>query len=301
MTWNLLLTICFSALSASVPVLMAGMGGLFTYHVNVFNISLEGMLLTGAFCAVCGSLLFKSWALGMLFGIAGSMVIALIFAFCVLQIRMGEFITGIAINTFVTGATTYFLRQLFNVKGTLMDPGIVNIPKWDIPILRDIPILGNILNHHPWPLYMVLFLLFPLVYVVLYKSRFGIRLRATGYDSRTLDSVGVRSNTYKFIAILLSGFCCGIGGSYLSIGYMKLFSENMSNGRGWIAIAIILLTKGKPFKILLLGLLFGLFEGIGMSLQAFNIPTQFTYMLPYVSTLVALFIDSRQKKKKAIV
>ncbi|MEG1016496.1 MAG: ABC transporter permease, partial [Oscillospiraceae bacterium] len=155
---------------------------------------------------------------------------------------------------------------------------------------------GPILNNHPWPLYLTFFIIIPLVYIVLYKTQFGLRLRATGFEPKAADSVGIKSDLYRFNAILICGFLCGLGGSYLSIGYMRMFSENMSSGRGWIAIAIILLTKGHPFKILVLGLIFGFCEGLGMSLQIYNIPTQFTYMLPYVATLIALFLDSRNAK-----
>ncbi len=295
MSFQLILTILCSAVSASVPVLLAGMGGLFTHQANVFNNSLEGMLLVGASSAVAGSIMTGSWMMGILFGILGSLLVSLLFAFFVLKIRMGQFITGIAINTFAAGGTTYFMRQLFGVKGTLTSPDIVAIPKWDIPILRDIPILGDVLNGHPVPLYLTFFIIVPLVFVVLYKTQFGLRLRASGFEPKAADSVGIKSGRYQFVSILICGVLCGLGGSYLSIGYMRLFSENMSSGRGWIAIAIILLTNGHPLKILFLGLVFGFCEGLGLSLQSYNVPTQFTYMLPYLATLLALFLNSRKR------
>lgn len=296
MSWNLILTILSSAFSASIPVLLAGMGGLFTHHANVFNISLEGMLLVSAFTAVAGTMSTGSWVMGLVYGVLGSVFVSLLFAFFVLKIQMGEFITGIAINTLATGGTTYFMRQMFNVKGTLTSPDIVSIPKWDIPILRDIPVLSDILNGQPWLFYFAFLVVIPLVYIALYKTRFGLRLRATGFEAKAADAVGIKSHSYRLIAILICGVLCGLGGSYLSIGYMRMFSENMSSGRGWIAIAIILLTKGQPLKIMMLALVFGFCEGLGMSLQGYEIPVQFTYMLPYVATIIALFLDSRKKK-----
>lgn len=297
---NLVIEILKSALPASIPILLAALGGLFTWHADVFNISMEGMLLTSAFTSVVGSYLFGSWEMGLLFGILGSMLISLMFAFFVLKMQTGEFITGIAINTFVLGATTYFLRQLFHVKGSLIDPRIVALPKWSIPVVKDIPVIGPMINGHAFPLYVTFFVIVPIVYIVIYKTRFGLRLRASGYDAKVIDSVGIKAQGLKFVSIMICGFLCGIGGNFLSLGIMRMFTENMSNGRGWISLAIIILSKGNPLKVLVTCLIFGVTEGVGLTLQQFKIPNQITDMLPYVAVLIALFINSRQKDKKQV-
>lgn len=294
---GLVIEIIKSALPAAIPILLAALGGLFTWHANVFNISMEGMLLVSSFCAVAGSCLSGSWIVGMLCGIVGSMLISVLFWFFVLKIKAGEFITGIAINTFALGATTYFLRQIFNVKGSLVDSRIQALPKWNIPLVKDIPILGNMLSGHAFPLYIAILIVVPLVYILIFKTSFGLRLRAAGHDAKVLDSVGVKSNHFKFYSILICGFLCGIGGTFLSLGYMRMFTENMSNGRGWISLAIIIVTKGHPVKTLLMCLLFGLTAGLGLALQVTNIPSQFTDMLPYVMVLIALFLNSYMNKK----
>lgn len=297
---NLVIEVLKSALPASIPILLAALGGLFTWHANVFNISMEGMLLTSAFTSVAGSYYFESWQMGLLCGIAGSMAISLMFAFFVLKMRTGEFITGIATNTFVLGATTYFLRQFFHVKGSLIDGRIVALPKWDLGLLGKLPVIGPIINRHAFPLYLTLLVIVPLVYFLIYKTRFGLRLRASGFDARVIDSVGARANRLKFQSILICGFLCGIGGTFLSLGIMRMFTENMSNGRGWISLAIIILSQGNPLKVLITCLVFGVTEGVGMTLQQFSIPNQITDMLPYIAVLAALFINSRQKHKKQI-
>lgn len=297
---DLVIEILKSALPASVPILLAALGGLFTWHANVFNISMEGMLLTSAFTSVAGSYLFGSWQMGLLFGILGSMVISLLFAFFVLKMQTGEFITGIAINTFVLGATTYFLRQLFHVKGSLIDPRIEALPKWNIPWIKEIPVIGPIINGHAFPLYVTFFVIVPVVYLVIYKTRFGLRLRASGHDAKVIDSAGIKAQGLKFISIMICGFLCGIGGNFLSLGIMRMFTENMSNGRGWISLAIIILSKGNPVKVLVTCLIFGVTEGVGLTMQQFQIPNQITDMLPYIAVLVALFINSRQKDKKLV-
>lgn len=297
---NLIIEILKSALPASVPILLAALGGLFTWHANIFNISMEGMLLTSAFTSVVGSYLFESWWMGLLFGIGGSVVVSLLFAFFVLKMKTGEFITGIAINSFAMGATTYFLRQLFHVKGSLIDARIEALPKWDIPIIRDIPVLGEIINGHAFPLYITFLVIVPLVYILIYKTSFGLRLRACGYDARVIDSVGIKADKLKFISILICGVFCGIGGTFLSLGIMRMFTENMSNGRGWISLAIIILSAGNPVKVFVTCIIFGITEGMGLTLQQVNIPNQITDMLPYLAVLAALYINSRQNKKKVM-
>lgn len=293
---TLLIEIFRSALPATVPILLAALGGMFTWHANVFNIAMEGMLLTSAFCAVAGSYSFHSWEIGILFGIGGSIFISLLFAFFVLRMRAGEFITGIAINTFSIGITTFSLRQLYNVKGSLISPKIQSLPKWNIPILREVPFLGEILNKQAFPLYISFFIIVPIVYIIIFRTSFGLRLRASGYDAKVTDSVGIKSESLKFKSILICGFLCGIGGTFLSLGYMRLFTENMTNGRGWISLAIIILTRGHPYRALMTSLVFGIMEGLGLTLQMYNVPNQFTDMLPYISVLFVLFYSSQKKK-----
>lgn len=297
---NLIIEILKSALPASVPILLAALGGLFTWHANIFNISMEGMLLTSAFTSVIGSYLFESWWMGLLFGILGSLFVSLLFAFFVIKIGTGEFITGIAINSFTTGATTYYLRQLFEVKGSLISPRIVALPKWNIPLIGNIPVIGKIINGHAFPLYLTFLVIVPLVYVLIYKTSFGLRLRACGYDAKVIDSVGIKAKRLKFLSIIICGILCGIGGTFLSLGIMRMFTENMSNGRGWISLAIIILSAGHPVKVFITCIIFGITEGMGLSLQQMNIPNQITDMLPYIAVLVALYLNSRQNRKKEI-
>lgn len=295
---NLLIEILKSALPTSIPILLAALGGLFTWHANVFNISMEGMLLASAFMSVVGSYYFESWAMGLLFGVSGSILISLLFAFFVLKIKTGEFITGIAINSFVSGATTYFLRQMFNVKGSLIDSRIVALPKWNIPIIKDIPFIGEIISGHAFPLYLTFLVIVPLVHIIIYKTPFGLRLRACGQDFKVVDSVGIKANNLKLTSIIICGILCGIGGNYLSLGIMRMFTEGMSNGRGWISLAIIILSSGNPIKVLVVCLIFGITSGTGLALQQINVPNQFTDMLPYLAVIIALYLNSEKIKKQ---
>lgn len=292
---NLLIEMLKASLLAATPVILASLGGAYTYHAGVFNIAMEGMMLIGAFMAVVGSYLTGSWVAGMFFGLLGGLTAAFIFAFFAVYMKTDEFVTGIAINMLALGGTTYFLRQLFKVKGAFMSPRIKPIPSWDIPLLDQIPFIGDLFSGHPFVVYVGLLLVVLIEYHI-FKTRFGLRLRATGEDAKTVDSVGVSSNGIKTYAILLSGLLCGLAGVFLSLGYVSLFAENMSNGRGWIALAVIILTRGRPLGLLLMSLIFGFFDGLGLSLQSTMIPSQFTQMVPYLATIVALYMYSKEKK-----
>lgn len=297
---NLIIEIIKSALPAAIPILLAALGGLFTWHANVFNISMEGMLLASSFTAVLGSYYSGSWIIGLICGILGALLISLLFSFFVLRMKTGEFITGIAINTFTVGFTTYLLRSIFNVKGSLIDSKIIGVPKLNIELLKSIPIIGSILHGQSILVFVAIIIIVPICHIYLYKSPFGLRLRASGKDKKVVDSLGIKSDMLSFKAIIICGILCGIGGTFLSLGLMTMFTENMSNGRGWISLAAIIVAQGNPIKVLQICLIFGLMEGMGMAVQQFNIPSQITSMLPYLSVLVALYINSKVKPKSDI-
>jgi len=211
-------------------------------------------------------------------------------------LKMDEFITGIGLNLFAVGVTTYMLRQIFKVKGAFSSPDIVPIPKVHIPLIKDIPVVGEILSGHNLIIYLTVLAVIIVSYVV-FKTRFGLRLRAAGYNRTALDTSGVSANRIRIYSLLLCGVLCGLAGAYLSLGYVTLFTENMSAGRGWISLAAVILVSGNPAGIALISLLFGFTDGLGLFLQR-TLPPQFTAMVPYVATLVALFVYSMRLKKK---
>lgn len=286
-------------ISGATPILLAALGGAFTFYSGVFNIAMEGMMLTGAFFAVLGSYTFHSWVAGILLGIAASVVLAMIFILFALVLHADEFVTGIAINLFAVAATTYLLRQIFNVKGVFTSPDIVPIPRLDIPLLRDIPFLGQILSGQNLMVYITLAAVLVCAYVI-FKTQFGLRLRAGGYNALSLDSSGVSSTKMRVWSLLICGVLCGLAGSFLSLGYVHLFVENMSAGRGWISMAAIILVNGNPWGVALVSLLFGFTDGLGLLLQSYNISAKFTSMAPYIATLIALYFYSVRTKRELL-
>ncbi|MDZ4159805.1 MAG: ABC transporter permease [Anaerolineaceae bacterium] len=294
---NVLVGLINGMISGATPILLAALGGAFTFYAGVFNIAMEGMMLTGAFFAVLGSYYFGSWIAGVIVGVAGSLILALIFILFAVRLNTDEFVTGIGLNLFAVGATTYMLRQIFNVKGVFANAGIQPIPAVTLPLVKDIPILGQILSGQNAMVYVAA-LATVLSYFLVFRTRFGLRLRAAGYNAACLDSSGVPSQRLRIASLLLCGVLCGLAGAFLSLGYVNLFSESMSAGRGWISLAAIILVAGHPVGIALISLLFGFTDGLGLLLQSYQVPAQFTAMVPYLATLFALYFYARRKKRR---
>lgn len=284
-------------ITSATPILLAALGGSLTFYAGIFNIAMEGMMLGGAFFAVLGSYFFHSWLMGILCAILGAMLMAGIFILFAVVLKTDEFVTGIALNLFAVGATTYLMRQIFEVKGAFSSPEIVPIPRIHIPLVQDIPLLGDILSGQNLLVYITLLAVLVSAFVI-FKTRFGLRLRAAGYNMPSLDTSGVKTSTIRIWALVICGVLCGLAGAFLSLGYVTLFSENMSAGRGWISLAAVILVNGNPWGIALISLLFGFTDGLGLLLQQY-LPSQFTSMVPYLATLIALYFYSIQKRKKA--
>ncbi|MDO9086341.1 MAG: ABC transporter permease [Anaerolineaceae bacterium] len=295
---NIITGLINGMISGATPILLAALGGTFTFYAGIFNIAMEGMMLTGAFFAVLGSYYFDSWLMGIVCAIFGSLLMALIFILFAVTLKTDEFVTGIALNLFALGATTYMMRQIFNVKGAFSNPGIDPIPRIHIPLLEKIPILGNILSGQNLIIYITVLVVILSAFII-FKTRFGLRLRAAGYNAPSLDSSGVSSAKIRIWSLIICGVLCGLAGAFLSLGYVTLFSENMSAGRGWISLAAVILVNGNPWGIALISLLFGFTDGLGLLLQQY-MPSQFTSMVPYIATLIALYFYSIQARKRRI-
>jgi len=296
---NIIIGMINGMITSATPILLAALGGSLTFYAGIFNIAMEGMMLSGAFFAMLGSYYFHSWGMGILFAIVGAILMALVFILFAVVLKMDEFITGIGLNLFSVGLTTYMLRQIFKVKGAFSSPEIVSIPKVEIPLIKDIPVVGEILSGQNLIVYLTLIAVIAVSYLV-FKTRFGLRLRAAGYNRTALDTSGVSANRIRVTSLILCGVLCGLAGSFLSLGYVTLFTENMSAGRGWISLAAVILVSGNPVGIALISLLFGFTDGLGLFMQR-SLPSQFTSMVPYVATLVALFVYSIKLKKKQTI
>jgi general nucleoside transport system permease protein len=273
--WNLVTT----TVRMVAPILLAALGGLLCSKVGIFNIALEGMLLTGAFGAVSASYLTSNAWAGVLGGIVAATLVALILAVVTVDLKADPVVAGVAVNLMAVGLTTFALRTVFHVTGTLYDPRIAGLPVW----------MGQS------PLVWLSWLLVPVVWLYLFRTVTGLRLRAVGEMAVGASSVGVSVRGHQYAAVLLSGVFCGLAGAQLSLGQVHLFMEEMSAGRGFIALVAVLFGQAHPFGVFGSSLLFGLMEALSTRLQGTGIPTGFTQMVPYVATLVAMFFFGKQR------
>ncbi|MDR0389260.1 MAG: ABC transporter permease, partial [Spirochaetaceae bacterium] len=226
--------ILHSAVTIMTPLLWAAAGGLFTELSGMLNIALEGMLLTGAFAALAAVYYTGSLAAGAAAAAAASLALALLLAFTTLKLRSNVFITGLAANLFASGTTLVLSQRLFGTRGVVTLPDGPGLALVEIPLVKDAPVLGDLFSGHSLYLYGSLVFLF-LSWLALYRTPFGFHLRACGKYSAALVSLGIRPDTCRFIAFLVSGFCCGIGGSFLSLN-LGAFVPGMSAGKGWTAL-----------------------------------------------------------------
>ncbi len=294
---NIVVGLITGMIAGATPILLAALGGTLTFYAGIFNIAMEGMMLMAAFAAVLGSFVFHSWIVGLLFAVAGAMILALIFIFFSVTLDTDEFVTGIALNLFALGSTTYLLRQIFKVKGVFTSKLIDSIPNIRIPLIEKIPLLGPVVSGRNLIVYLAVIATIFCYYLV-FRTRFGLRLRAAGYNPNSLDSSGVRTSRMQIQSLLLCAVFCGLAGAFLSLGYVTLFAENMTAGRGWISLAAIILVDGHPYGIALISLLFGFFDGLGLFLQSYGVSPQFTSMVPYIATLGALYVYARRNRER---
>ena len=278
-----------SAFRFVTPILLAALGGALCQRVGVFNIALEGMMVSGAFAAVAGSYFFHNAGLGVLTAVLMSALLAAVFALFSVTLGSDEIVTGIATNLLAAGLTVFLLRSLFGVKGAFQDPRIVGLAKLDLPGLEKIPLLGPLLSGHTWIVYLSLLLVAAFQFL-LFHHRLGLRMRGVGENPEAAMTLGVQVKRIRFSTLVLSGALCGLAGAQLSLGNVTLFVENMSAGRGWMAVVAVMLGRGHPIGVLAAAFLFGFTDSLGFRLQGLRIPSQFTEMLPYLVTLLSLFL-----------
>ena len=270
----------------ATPLTFAAVGGIFSERSGVVNIGLEGMMLMGSFWGIWGADKFGNWAWGLLVAAAAGGLLALVHAFFSIHLRADQIVGGVAINFLALGITGYFFVQLYH--GNNVPTGISQIP--DLHLTKDSnhSFFGNSfgsLNYMIW----AAILLVPLSYVVLFKTPLGLRIRACGEHPRAADTVGINVYLVRYGAVVLSGILAALGGAYLTVGYLNTFNENVTAGRGFIALAAVIFGNWRPFGAFAAALLFGLSTALAYRLPAYsnNVATLFQ-ALPYVLTLIAV-------------
>jgi len=269
------------------PLLLAGLGGAVCERSGIFNIGLEGMMLTGAFAAVTGAFFAGSPWVGALAAAACGAAMGAVFAEFSLRRGGDPIVVSIAINLLAAGLTAFLLRRIFGVSGTFNSAGIAGFAPVRVLLLQDVPLAGPVLSGQS-PLFYLACLAVPALHLFFRRHRLGLRMRAAGDNPAGLVALGVRADRVRLFALVLCGVLCGLAGAQLSIANVTLFVENMSAGRGFIAVVAVLLTRGRPWPLFLITLLFGAVDSLSFRMQGVGMPQQFTDMMPYLATLAVL-------------
>jgi len=274
----------------STPLIFAGLAGLLTYNAGVLNIAMDGFMLIAAFAAIWMANLTGSLLLGMGAALAAGLAVATIFGYFNLQFKANIFIAGIAVNLLASSLTALLLQGVFGQQGSFVPTNIPAIPTITLPIIAAIPVLGPVLNAHD-PLVYLAFLLVLVTAFVLYRTRWGLHVRAVGEAPEAAEAIGVAVFWMRMQTIWLSGALCGIAGAYLSLVYVGSFSRDMTADRGLIALAAIFFARGRPLPMLAVALLFGAAQALAIRLQLVaQTAPQLLQVIPYVITMLVLVV-----------
>jgi simple sugar transport system permease protein len=287
----------YAVLRVTTPILFAALAAIISDRAGVINISLEGTMLISALIGVLVSAFTQSASLGLFAAVIAGILVAFILAYCSLNLKVDIILTGIAINMFASGGTVFLLYLITKDKGMSGSLKSMVLPNLNIPFLKDIPILGPILSGHNILTYLA-FLSVLVVYIFLYKTTLGLRIRATGEYPSAIESIGISPKRVQYIALMISGMLSGFGGAFMSMGYVSWFSRDMVAGRGFIALAAEAMGRGNPLGTLVASLVFGGADALSNSLQTLQMPAEFVMMIPYLTTIIGITIYSIQKASK---
>lgn len=273
-----------TCIQVASPYVAASIGEVISERTGVVNIGLEGLMLSGAFIGVLASFYSGSVWIGLLFAVVGAGVIAALQALIMIYMAADQVVTGVALNLGALGLTTFLSRTIF---GQIPPEVDYFSQKFPLPILSDIPVVGEIFFNH-LPLVYLAYLLAPFAYILLFRTKWGLNARAVGEKPRAADSVGIPVNRLRLVATVLCGMMAGLAGSYFTLGNLGFFTENITAGNGFIALAVVIAAKWYPGRAVLMSLLFGLARALVVRVPSMGIevPYQLLNALPYVLTLI---------------
>jgi ABC-type uncharacterized transport system permease subunit len=287
---NLETVVVWSALAAAMlrfatPLVFAALGGVVSERSGVVNIGLEGMMLTGAFFATYGADVTGGWVGGLLVGMIAGGVLALVHAFFAVTLRADQIVCGFAINFLALGVTGYIFLQHYGEHGT--PDGLPQVPDVSLPI-DWIPFFGPALDKLNLLVWVALVLVFA-VWLFVFRTPAGLRLRSVGENPRAAATVGISVYRVRYLAVIASGVLAAMGGAFLSIGFVHSFNQNMTAGRGFIALAVVIVGKWRPVAALAAALMFGFSQALAQRLPVFSDSSAtLLQALPYVVTLIAV-------------
>ncbi|MCW3493706.1 ABC transporter permease [Microbacterium sp. SSM24] len=278
----------FGALSLSIPLIFGALGGVIGERVGVVNVAIEGQFLLGAFSAALLASITGNPFVGLIGAMVGGVLVAFVLAAFSIKYLVDQVIVGVVLNVLVTGLTGFLYGALLVPNEEFLNRP-VRFTRWEIPVLGDIPIIGPVLFNQTFIVYLMYFTV-AIVAWGLYRTRWGLRLRAVGEHPQAADTVGIKVNTSRFWNVSLAGAIAGIGGAYFTLVSVGQFTKEMTAGLGFIALAAVIFGRWDPIRATLAALLFGFATNLQNLLTVLKtpIPSEFMLMLPYLVTIIAV-------------
>jgi simple sugar transport system permease protein len=287
----LITTIIASTIRGTTPILLAALGETYAERSGQLNLGIEGMMVAGAFSSFAAGLKLNSLFYGFLSAAAIGLTLGLVFGILTISLRVNQIVVGLGLTIFANSMSSFLHRVIFgNQFPILFGAGGTN----EIPMLSSIPLIGQALFNQHWLVYLT-FAMVPVLYVLMYQTRFGLRVRAVGETPWAADASGVNVSRIRYFTIMFGGLMASLGGAFMALGDLAFFVPDMNMGRGYIAIVVVMLGKWNPIKVCWGGLLFGFALALTSALQVagINISPDFILMMPYLVVIVALLLFTR--------
>lgn len=293
----LLISLFSAAIRLATPLLFAALGGIISERSGVINIGLEGMMVAGTFGGYVGAIIGQNpWA-GALGGMIAGALLAWVFAILAIYLHADQVVLGTGVNILALGLTSFFYRAMYRAGVSQFFTGF---QVWPVPGLSQIPVFGEIFFKQV-PLVYLAYLLVPLVMFIVYRTTWGLNLRAVGEHPLAADTAGLSVTGIRLLAVTMSGALAGLGGAFLSVGQLSAFTEGLVAGRGFIALAAVIFGRWDPLRAALSCMMFGLADGLQLRLQGLHVPisTEFLLMFPYLLTLITFILFVSQARPPA--
>lgn len=297
---SIIISILAATVRIATPILLAAIGEMIAERSGVYNMGLEGTMLMSAFTAYIGAYYTGSLWLGVVVAMVTGGLMSLVFAFLVISLKVEQIVTGLALNLLGSGLSIFWLRAAFaNAGQTPTIPFFGNAP---LPLLSDIPLLGPILFDQKILTYLA-FLAVPAAWYFLFRTRYGLELRCAGENPKALDIKGIDVAARQYAAVVFGGLMAGLGGAFLTVGSAARFVPEMTNGRGWLAIVIVIAGMWRPVPVLLATLVFSFLDALQLQIQGIGvaIPYQLLLAMPYICAIAALAIRRSQSGAPAML
>ncbi|HBF38720.1 MAG TPA: ABC transporter permease [Firmicutes bacterium] len=295
MQHSIIMAVLVTGIISGTPLLFAALGELISEKAGNMNLGVEGMMLMGAMTGFAVDVYTHNQWAGIVAAMIAGGLTAAIHAFLTISLRANQVVSGLALTIFGTGLSAYLGKSLIGL------PAPATFQTVAIPGLSKIPWLGPIFFSHDLLVYLS-FIFVAVIWFVLYKTKTGLIIRAVGENPGAVDAAGINVFKVRYVAVITGGMLAGIGGAYLSLAYAPSWLENMTAGKGWIAVALVIFAMWNPLRAILGAYLFGIIDAMGFQMQSFgvNVPSYFLKMLPYLFTFIILIVMTRETKNRRV-